>query len=68
MVVIVQCPYTREAGYNPACGYYQMIEDQECGKEVQCLLCRRPLRVGPREQFAAAAPGPAQAHRESGRK
>jgi hypothetical protein len=54
MVLIVRCPYTREAGFDPPCGYFQMIDDQRCGTEVKCILCGRGIQVGSREEMLSA--------------
>lgn len=39
MVFAVQCP-------NPKCRKYQLVEDHDRGKVVNCLLCKTAIRVG----------------------
>jgi hypothetical protein len=40
-VFAVQCP-------NPKCRKYMLMEDHDRGKDVPCLLCKTPIRVGGR--------------------
>ena len=44
-VFAVQCP-------NPSCRKYQLVEERDRGKSVQCLICKTLIKV------AAAAPPP----------
>ena len=39
MVSAVQCP-------NPGCRKFMLVEPHERGKEVACLICKRPVKVG----------------------
>jgi hypothetical protein len=39
MVFAIQCP-------NPKCRKFMLVEEQERGKIVTCLLCREPIQVG----------------------
>ncbi len=39
MVFAVQCP-------NPKCRKFMLVEEDERGKVVACLLCKTPIRVG----------------------
>ncbi|MBL8799734.1 MAG: hypothetical protein JNM56_37980 [Planctomycetia bacterium] len=39
MVFAVQCP-------NASCKKYQLVEEHDRGKVVNCLLCKTPIRVG----------------------
>jgi hypothetical protein len=39
MVFAVQCP-------NPKCRKYQLVEDHDRGKVVNCLLCKTAIRIG----------------------
>jgi hypothetical protein len=39
MVFAVQCP-------NPSCKKYQLVEEHDRGKVVNCLLCKAAIRVG----------------------
>lgn len=39
MVFAVQCP-------NPKCRKYQLVEDHDRNKVVQCLLCKAAIKVG----------------------
>ncbi|HEY8504268.1 MAG TPA: hypothetical protein VIL46_06770 [Gemmataceae bacterium] len=39
MVFAVQCP-------NPKCRKYMLVEDDDRGKVVSCLICRTPIRAG----------------------
>jgi hypothetical protein len=48
-VFAVQCP-------NPKCRKYMLVEAEDRGKVVPCLLCKTPIRVG----GAPAAPPPAR--------
>lgn len=45
MPFIVQCPY----GDDPQrpCGMYMLLEDEDHGRQVKCLLCERPFYVDP---------------------
>jgi hypothetical protein len=43
-VFAVRCP-------NPKCQKYMLVEDQDKGQVVACLLCKTPIRVS-----APAAP------------
>jgi hypothetical protein len=47
MVFAVQCP-------NPKCRKYMLVEKDDGGKVVACLLCRASIKVG----AAPAPPGP----------
>jgi hypothetical protein len=38
-VFAVQCP-------NPKCRKYMLVEEQERGRVVNCLLCKTPIRTG----------------------
>lgn len=38
-VFAVQCP-------NPRCRKYMLVEANDRGNVVQCLLCKTPIRVG----------------------
>jgi hypothetical protein len=38
-VFAVQCP-------SPKCRKFMLVEEQERGKVVPCLLCKTPIRVG----------------------
>jgi hypothetical protein len=51
MVVAVRCP-------NPKCRKYMLVEDDDRGKVVDCLICKKPIGV-PADP-AAAAPVPPQ--------
>ena len=46
-VFAVQCP-------NPRCRKFMLVEDQDRGKVVACLLCKTAIKVG---GGAPAAPG-----------
>ncbi len=39
MVFAVQCP-------EPKCRKYMLVEEEDRGKVVQCLICKTPIRVG----------------------
>jgi hypothetical protein len=39
MVCAVQCP-------NPQCRKYQLVEERDRGKVVQCLICKSSIKVG----------------------
>jgi len=39
MVFAVQCP-------NPKCRKYQLVEEHDRGKVVNCLICKTAIRVG----------------------
>jgi hypothetical protein len=39
MVFAIQCP-------NAKCRKFMLVEDQERGKIVTCLLCKEPIQVG----------------------
>jgi hypothetical protein len=39
MVVAVQCP-------EPRCRKYMLVEEEDRGKIVPCLICKTPIRVG----------------------
>lgn len=39
MVFAVQCP-------NAKCKKYQLVEDHDRNKVVNCLICKTPIRVG----------------------
>jgi hypothetical protein len=45
MVFAVQCP-------NPQCRKFQLVEERDRGKVVQCLICKTSIRV------AGSAPPP----------
>lgn len=51
MVFAVQCP-------NPKCRKYQLVEDHDRGKVVNCLLCKTAIRVGGGPTSAKATPTP----------
>jgi hypothetical protein len=38
MVFAVQCP-------NPQCRKFQLVEERDRGKAVQCLICKTTIRV-----------------------
>lgn len=38
-VFAVQCP-------NPRCRKFMLVEDEDRGKVVTCLLCKTPIKVG----------------------
>ena len=38
MVFAVQCP-------NPQCRKFQLVEERDRGKVVQCLICKTAIRV-----------------------
>jgi hypothetical protein len=42
MVFAVQCP-------EPKCRKFMLVEEQDRGKVVPCLICKTPIRVGGRE-------------------
>ena len=39
MVFAVQCP-------NPKCRKFMLVEEQDRGKVVNCLICKTAIRVG----------------------
>ena len=39
MVFAVQCP-------NQKCSKYMLVEDEQRGKVVACLICKGPIRAG----------------------
>jgi hypothetical protein len=39
MVFAVQCP-------EPKCRKFMLVEEEDRGKVVTCLVCRSPIRVG----------------------
>ena len=39
MVFAVQCP-------NPKCRKFMLIEERDHDKEVVCLVCKTPFRIG----------------------
>jgi hypothetical protein len=39
MVFAIQCP-------NSKCRKFMLVEEQERGKVVTCLLCKEPIQVG----------------------
>lgn len=39
MVFAVQCP-------NPKCRKYQLVEEHDRNKVVNCLLCKTAIRIG----------------------
>jgi hypothetical protein len=39
MVFAVQCP-------EPRCRKYMLVEEQDRGTVVPCLICKTPIRVG----------------------
>lgn len=49
MVFAVQCP-------SPKCKKYQLVEDHDRNKVVNCLICKTPIRVG----GTAVSPGTGQ--------
>jgi hypothetical protein len=42
MVFAVQCP-------EPRCRKYMLVEEQDRGTVVACLICKTPIRVGGQE-------------------
>jgi hypothetical protein len=42
MVFAVQCP-------EPSCRKYMLVEEEDRGKIVPCLICKTPIRVGARD-------------------
>jgi hypothetical protein len=48
-VFAVQCP-------NPKCRKYMLVEEQERGRVVNCLLCKTPIRTGSPPPPRAPAP------------
>jgi len=38
MVFAVRCP-------NPQCRKYMLVEEQDRGRVVNCLICKQPIRV-----------------------
>jgi hypothetical protein len=42
MVFAVQCP-------DPKCRKYMLVEEQDRGTVVPCLICKTPIRVGGQE-------------------
>lgn len=54
-VIVVRCPAEK-------CRKYQLVEDGDRGKVVQCLICKEPIRVptadGAGQQPAATANPP----------
>jgi hypothetical protein len=52
MVFAVQCP-------NPKCRKYMLVEDQDRGKVVACLLCKTAIKVGGAPSAPAAPPASA---------
>src|SRR5947209_7617230 len=51
MVFAVQCP-------NPKCRKYMLVEDDQRGKVVACLLCKTPIRVGGGSPASSPPPPP----------
>ena len=51
MVFAVQCP-------NPQCRKFQLVEERDRGKVVQCLICKASIRVAGN---SSAAPKPPKA-------
>lgn len=51
MVFAVRCP-------NPKCRKYQLVEDHDRNKVVNCLICRTAIKVGA-GPASAPPPGPA---------
>jgi hypothetical protein len=52
-VFAVQCP-------NPKCRKYMLVEAEDRGKAVPCLLCKTPIRLGgePASKENAKTPPP----------
>ena len=55
MVFAIQCP-------NAKCRKFMLVEDQERGKIVTCLLCKEPIQVGGKPA-PPSNPAPAPARR-----
>jgi len=51
MVFAVQCP-------NPKCKKYQLVEDHDRNKLVNCLLCKTGIKIG----APPPPPGPPAGH------
>jgi hypothetical protein len=52
MVFIVRCPNTK-------CRKYMLVEDDDRGKVVACLLCKAPIKIGgepPAQQSSTRIP------------
>jgi len=49
MVFAVQCP-------NPKCRKFMLVEEEDQGKVVTCLLCKTPIRIAPAAGSTAPAP------------
>lgn len=50
MVLAVRCP-------NPQCRKYMLVEDDDRGRVVSCLICKQAIKV-PTATAPQAAPGP----------
>jgi hypothetical protein len=51
MVFAVQCP-------EPKCRKFMLVEEEDRGKVVACLVCKSPIRVGGGPPKKAASAGP----------
>ncbi|HEY1859217.1 MAG TPA: hypothetical protein VGG61_02625 [Gemmataceae bacterium] len=57
MVFAIQCPNTK-------CRKFMLVEEQERGKVVTCLLCKEPIQVGGKPTPTAPSnPAPAPVRR-----
>ncbi len=54
MVFAVQCP-------NPRCRKFMLVEERDCNKVVNCLLCKTPIKVGACPLPPAEAPSASSA-------
>jgi len=50
MVFAIQCP-------NAKCRKFMLVEEQERGKIVTCLLCKEPIKVGDKPEQAVKNKG-----------
>lgn len=57
MVVAVRCP-------NPKCRKYMLVEDDDRGKVVDCLICKKPIGVpaDPAAVSSTRRPSPPKRH------
>ena len=51
MVFAVQCP-------EPKCRKYMLVEEEDRGKIVLCMVCKTPIRVGEPEPEESNYPKP----------
>ena len=51
MVFAVQCP-------NPKCRKFMLVEDDQRGKTVPCLICKTAIRAGGEPKKEPQAPRP----------